>query len=198
MGHPPGAFHGNSDNPSFQAGQIAGDRAALAQGAVEAAAGQAGVGGGTALTLSVAGAPEGVVAISGGALLEGHGTMAATAAGVHLMAETGSNSGGSIRENAAKGKESETRVLKDIGETKNTKPVEASKGKSIPDFQNEKTVGEIKDAKRVSNTEQLQIQKEAAQQSGREHQLVTGEKTHVTENAGKDTNVVRRDDLGPK
>jgi hypothetical protein len=86
-----GAFHGNSDNPSFQAGQIAGDRAALAQGAVEVAAGQAGVGGGTALTLSVAGAPEGALAIGGGALLEGHGAMTATAAGIHLMAETAAN-----------------------------------------------------------------------------------------------------------
>ena len=84
-----GAFHGNSDNPSFQAGQIAGDKAALAQGIGEAAAGQVGVGGGAVMTLSVVGAPEGVVTMTGSALLEGHGTVTATAAGIHLMAETG-------------------------------------------------------------------------------------------------------------
>ena len=82
-----GAFHGNSDNPSFQAGQIAGDKAALAQGIGEAAAGQAGVGGGTVMTLSVVGAPEGLVTVTGSAALEAHGAVTATAAGVHLMAE---------------------------------------------------------------------------------------------------------------
>ena len=82
-----GAFHGNSDNSSFQAGQIAGDKAALAQGIGEAAAGQAGVGGGTVMTLSVVGAPEGLVTVTGSAALEAHGAVTATAAGVHLMAE---------------------------------------------------------------------------------------------------------------
>jgi RHS repeat-associated protein len=83
-----GTFHGDSDNPSFQAGQIAGDRAALAQGAGETVAGQSGVGGGAALTLTGVGAPVGGMVVTGSAILEGHGAVAATAASVHLLAET--------------------------------------------------------------------------------------------------------------
>jgi RHS repeat-associated protein len=100
--------------------------------------------------------------------------------------------------NAARGAASESRVLGDIGATKNTKPVTATEGKSIPDFQNSRVVGEIKDANRVSNTQQIRIQKEAAQQSGRQHQLITGTKTNVTKNAARGTNVTRRSDLGPQ
>ena len=101
-------------------------------------------------------------------------------------------------ENAEKGAASEGRVLDDLGRTKNTKAVVGQEGKSIPDFQDSKTIGEIKDAKRVSNTEQLRIQKDAAKQSGRQHELVTGENTHVTKPATKGTKVIRRKDLGPQ
>jgi len=45
---------------------------------------------------------------------------------------------------------------------------------------------------------QLRIQKEAAQQSGREYQLITGDKTNVTDNAAQGTKVIRRKDLGPQ
>jgi hypothetical protein len=103
-----------------------------------------------------------------------------------------------IIENSARGAASESRVLSDIGEVKNTKPVGAAEGKSIPDFQNKKVVGEIKDVKNVSNTRQLRIQKEAAKQSGREHQLYTGTRTRVTDRAAQGTKIIRRDDLGPK
>jgi RHS repeat-associated protein len=98
-----------------------------------------------------------------------------------------------------RGVASEARVLDDLGETKNTEPVTGSQGKkSIPDFQNSKQIGEIKDAKNVSNTEQLRIQKEAAKKSGREHVVVTGTNTHVTKPAANGTTVVRRHDLGPQ
>ncbi len=56
---------------------------------------------------------------------------------------------------------------------------------------------DIRDAKVVSNTQQLRIQKEVAQQTGKEHQIVTGTNTHVTHNAAQGTNVIRRKDLGP-
>ncbi|MGD0048115.1 MAG: RHS repeat-associated core domain-containing protein [Bryobacteraceae bacterium] len=103
-----------------------------------------------------------------------------------------------VTQNAARGTASEARVLNDMGLTKNTEPVVASEGKSIPDFQTKTTVGEIKDVKQLSNTQQLRIQREAAQQSGREHVVVTGTKTNVTPNVQKPpTKVVRRDDLGP-
>jgi RHS repeat-associated protein len=100
--------------------------------------------------------------------------------------------------NAAKGAASEKKVLADKGLTKNTEKISGTEGKSIPDFQDKAKIGEIKDANEVTNTKQLRIQKEAAQGSGREHELVTGTNTNVTKNAAQGTNVIRRDDLGPK
>jgi RHS repeat-associated protein len=106
--------------------------------------------------------------------------------------------GGQILENAAKGAASEARVLDDLGIAKNTEAVTGTEGKSIPDFQSGTTVGEIKDAKTVSNTKQLRIQKEAAADTGRQHELHTGANTNVTPNAANGTTVVRRPDLGPQ
>jgi hypothetical protein len=51
---------------------------------------------------------------------------------------------------------------------------------SIPDFQTEKVVGEIKDTKKVTDSPQLRIQKEAAEQSGRTHEIHTGVNTKVS------------------
>jgi RHS repeat-associated protein len=106
--------------------------------------------------------------------------------------------GSNITANAEKGAASESKVLNDLGKTKNTEAVVGKEGKSIPDFKDSKVIGEIKDAKTVSNTKQLRIQKDAAQQSGRQHHLHTGTKTHVTQPAAQGTTVIRRDDLGPK
>jgi RHS repeat-associated protein len=103
-----------------------------------------------------------------------------------------------VKANAKKGAASEQKVLNDKGLTKNTEKVSGTEGKSIPDYKTESTVGEIKDAKNVSNTQQLRIQKEAAQQGGQQHELVTGTNTNVTKNAADGTKVIRRDDLGPK
>jgi hypothetical protein len=104
-----------------------------------------------------------------------------------------------ITQNAARGVASETRVLNDMGLTKNTAPVVSAEGKSIPDFQTSSTVGEIKDVKQLSNTQQIRIQRDAAQQSGREHVVVTGTNTNVAPTVQKPpTRVIRRDDLGPK
>jgi len=100
--------------------------------------------------------------------------------------------------NAAKGKASEERVLNDKGLTKNNEKVSGTEGKSIPDYNTDAKVGEIKDANKVSNTQQLRIQKEAAAANGKEHELVTGTNTKVTDNAARGTNVERRNDLGPK
>jgi RHS repeat-associated protein len=97
----------------------------------------------------------------------------------------------------ARGRESETRVLDDIGEKKNTEVLETSVGNTIPDFQNDKVVGEIKDTKTVSNTKQIRAQKEAASNTGRTHVTVTGTNTNVSGNAAEGSTVIRRDDLGP-
>lgn len=88
--------------------------------------------------------------------------------------------------------------MNDKGLTKNNEKVSGTEGNSIPDYKPEGIIGEIKDAKNVSNTRQLRIQKEAAQAGGQQHELVTGTKTNVTKNAAEGTKVVRRDDLGPK
>jgi RHS repeat-associated protein len=115
--------------------------------------------------------------------------------------ETGAgvvSQGANILENGARGRASEARVLSDLGQAKNTGKVFGKEGTSIPDFQNQTTIGEIKDTQRVTDSRQLRIQKEAAQQSGRAHELQTGVNTAVSENAAKGTTVVRRPDLGPQ
>src|SRR5215471_1659505 len=88
-----------------------------------------------------------------------------------------------LKANAQKGAASEQKVLNDKGLAKNTEKVSGTEGKSIPDYNTESTMGEIKDAQSVSNTKQLRIQKEAAQNNGQQHELVTGTNTNVTDNA---------------
>lgn len=98
-----------------------------------------------------------------------------------------------------RGLASEKRVLNDIGETKNTQKVSSPEGNSVPDYQNKTTVGEIKDTKKVSNTRQVRIQRDAATASGRRHVIQTGRNTRVSRPVQKSGSVVkRRDDLGPQ
>lgn len=68
---------------------------------------------------------------------------------------------------------------------------------SIPDFINESQIGEIKDTKIVTNTKQLRIQREAAKAQDKEHVVITGDKTKVSQPVHDKCTVVRRDDLGP-
>jgi hypothetical protein len=98
-----------------------------------------------------------------------------------------------------RGRKSEGRVLDEMGESKNTTIHSTSHGDTIPDFENAKQVGDIKETKRVADTKQMKAQREVAEQSGREHVVVTGEKTKVTkpmENSG--SRIARRPDLGPQ
>ena len=124
----------------------------------------------------------------------------AVSAVLPIVAEAGEvvGEGAGVLKNGVRGRAAEARVLKDIGEVKNTAKVVGKEGKSSPDFQNSTTVGEIKDTKRVTDSPQLRIQKEEAQQSGRPHELHTGANTDVSPNAANGTTVVRRPDLGPK
>lgn len=98
----------------------------------------------------------------------------------------------------ARGVRAEPRVLKSMGQTKNTAKVSSREGNSIPDFQNSTQVGEIKDSIRVSNTRQIRIQRDAASASGREHVIVTGRYTKVSKTAAIASAVKRRSDLGPQ
>jgi hypothetical protein len=88
-------------------------------------------------------------------------------------------------------------VLESMGMAKNTQKVTTKQGGSIPDGMDSTNVVEIKDAKKVSNTRQLQIQRENAQATGRNHVVVTGTNTHVTQPVQTGSTVIRRDDLGP-
>lgn len=98
-----------------------------------------------------------------------------------------------------RGRQSEKRVLDDLGETKNTTKHSTSHGNTIPDFENTKRVGEIKDTKKVADTRQMKAQREVAEQSGRQHALVTGKNTNVTKPMEQSsTRIERRTDLGPK
>ncbi|QBG91778.1 RHS repeat-associated core domain-containing protein [Xanthomonas oryzae] len=96
-----------------------------------------------------------------------------------------------------RGVASEIRVLDAIGEVKNTEKIVTSHGSTIPDFQNVRQVGEIKDTKRVSDTAQLKAQREHANNTGRDHVVVTGENTKVSKTVEQQSKVIRRDDLGP-
>ncbi|AWH46758.1 hypothetical protein C1926_17910 [Stenotrophomonas sp. ZAC14A_NAIMI4_1] len=98
----------------------------------------------------------------------------------------------------ARGVASEVRVLGAIGEVKNTDKALTSHGVTIPDFENSRQVGEIKDTKRLSDSSQLRAQREHAQATGREHVVVTGTNTKVSSTVERQSTVVRRDDLGPK
>jgi RHS repeat-associated protein len=103
-----------------------------------------------------------------------------------------------IQVNRARGLESEARTLSALGEVKNTEKVVGREGASVPDYMNRTTVGEIKDARRVTDSRQLRIQREAAAASGREHVVEAGTKARVSKAVQEQSTVRRRDDLGPR
>jgi hypothetical protein len=92
---------------------------------------------------------------------------------------------------------SEARVLDALSEVKNTEKFATAQGDTIPDFVNSTTIGEIKDAKRVTDSAQLRAQRELAAQQGKDHVVVTGERTQVSSTVDQQSTVMRRDDLGP-
>lgn len=101
-----------------------------------------------------------------------------------------------------RGRQSEKRVLQEIGEVKNTKreTTTLKTGEEItviPDAVNKKNVIEIKDTKTVSNTKQIQGERQVAKDTGKELKIITGEKTHVSKNI-PESEIVRRKDLGPQ
>jgi len=98
----------------------------------------------------------------------------------------------------ARGRASETRVLNDLGLPKNTQRVRTAEGASVPDALTRTRSIEIKDTLRVDRTRQVRIQTEAAQRSGRESVLITGEQTCVSGPCAEAFDVIiRRPDLGP-
>ena len=105
-----------------------------------------------------------------------------------------------------RGIESEKRVLKEIGEVKNTKAETVRlKGTketvtTIPDAVTDTKVIEIKDAKAVYNTKQIRAEQEFAKKSGKQFELIIGEKTYLPKKIEKNDkiHIWRRKDLGPQ
>ena len=106
-----------------------------------------------------------------------------------------------FRQAVMRGMQSEQRVLKDMGLTKNTSKI-ASKTNSgkpinvIPDAVKDGVMYEIKDTKAVYNTKQIQGEYNAAKEAGYEFKIVTGEKTHVSSEVQSKAEIIRRSDLG--
>lgn len=65
-----------------------------------------------------------------------------------------------------RGVESEKKILKRIGEEKNTKKFATSNGNVIPDVVSGDALHEIKDVKEISNVRQLRREKEVAKKQG--------------------------------
>ena len=145
------------------------------------------------------GAATGKDAITGEKLATGARVLAGIGAVASLIPGEGAEAkaGAGILKNAERGRAAEAKVLGELGLVKNTEKVIGKEGKSIPDFKTANVIGEIKDTKRVTDSPQLRIQKEAAQQSGMAHELHTGVNTAVSEKAASGTTVIRRTDLGP-
>jgi RHS repeat-associated protein len=106
--------------------------------------------------------------------------------------------GALILKNAKRGRAAEAKVLKDMGLIKNTEKVVGKEGKSIPDYITKDAIGEIKDSKRVVDSPQLRIQRESAGNAGKIHEVNTGVNTKVSETVQRQSQVIRREDLGPK
>ena len=103
-----------------------------------------------------------------------------------------------------RGRVSEKRVLKSIGEAKNTikkdAKIDGKYIKVIPDAINDTHFIEIKDVKRLSNTRQLRAELQAAKREGKQFKIITGEKTQISNKIldNKKIEIERRRDLGPQ
>ena len=106
----------------------------------------------------------------------------------------------SIAKNTARGRQSEARVLEDIGATKNTKVHEANVNelsvKTIPDSMDGAII-EIKDVKAQYNTTQIKAERQLAKDLNMDFFLYVGDNTHVSKKIPTEE-IVRRPDLGPK
>ena len=124
-----------------------------------------------------------------------------TKAGIQLLQKT---HGGKIEEmlkSMRRGRESETKVLKEIGEKKNTQkyPATLEDGERInviPDAVTDDKVIEIKDAKAVYDTKQIKGERKISNDLGKKFIIITGEKTHTP--TIPEWEIRRRKDLGPQ
>ncbi len=105
-----------------------------------------------------------------------------------------------IKNVTQRGLKNEAKILDKLGLAKNTKLVSSAEGNSIPDAITPNKIIEIKDVKKLANTKQLRIQRSAARDAGKTHEVITGTKTEVSESVleNKSTRIFREDELGPQ
>ena len=107
-----------------------------------------------------------------------------------------------------RGRESEARILKEMGEVKNTQkyPATLNNGERInviPDAVTDDRIIEIKDTKVVNFTKQIQGEIGVANELEKKFQLIIGENTHISSSFDKmiknnEIEIIRRKDLGPQ
>ena len=84
-----------------------------------------------------------------------------------------------LRANSTRGLAAETRILKMLGISKNTRRVYAEEGYSIPDGLTDEALIEIKNVRSIYMTRQVRIQTKAAKDMGIKSYLYVGTNTHV-------------------
>ena len=104
-------------------------------------------------------------------------------------------------ENTKRGVQNEKKVLKEMNLIKNTKTIQTVTNNKdairvIPDAIKDGTMYEIKDAKAVYNTKQIQGERHAAKELNLDYKIITGEGTHVSSKIPKDE-IIKRNDIGP-
>ena len=103
-----------------------------------------------------------------------------------------------------RGRVNEAKVLKDIGEVKNTQKFDVGNDlmgeqKVIPDAITDKSIIEIKDTKAVYSTKQIRGEMELAKRENKQLEIITGEKTHISGNINQEEiKITRRKDIGPQ
>lgn len=85
-----------------------------------------------------------------------------------------------------------------MGMEKNKRKVSSNEGNSVPDAITDTHFVDVKDTKKVSDTKQMRIQRDAANAEGKEHMVIVGDHTQVSKSMARKSTIVRRSDLGPK
>jgi|GEM_PF-5250687 len=104
-----------------------------------------------------------------------------------------------------RGRDNETKALKDEDLKKNTKPETVTDPKTgkkvttIPDsYTDQKATVDVKDTKKVTYTKQLRAQEVISKKNGQKPVIITGPQTKVSKTVDKKFTIVTRPYLGPQ
>jgi RHS repeat-associated protein len=102
--------------------------------------------------------------------------------GAKTSETSGTTGKSSMAENFARGKKVEAEQLAKNGLEKNTKPIEGTEGRSIPDaIKKDGGTSEIKNVKEQGLTKQLRIQKEVSNGNGAKPELIINRSAKLTD-----------------